>query len=174
MRARARVCVCVPVHFAETGTTSPHLAPVVTSQHDVVSCAASCYYSHQIVCNSFDLCPDQSCYLSTRHVPDGNVTNSTAVCRHFSRKPHVCVYMTSVLVLCCHFSMSLSVCSPEVSSDVVCHLSLFTNMKSVLVFTELPFTWTSCCYLSSVWVLSYVTIRTYRLSFITLRQVSCL
>ena len=86
-----RVCVCVPVHFAETGTTSPHLAPVVTSQHDVVSCAASCYYSHQIVCNSFDLCPDQSCYLSTRHVPDGNVTNSSAVCRHFSRKPHVCV-----------------------------------------------------------------------------------
>ncbi|XP_070195925.1 uncharacterized protein [Littorina saxatilis] len=73
------------LHFAETDKTPVHTAPMSSPQEDVVGCAASCYYNHQMVCNSFDLCPDQTCYLNTQHTAGGNVTNSTVLCRHFSR-----------------------------------------------------------------------------------------
>lgn len=72
-------------HFIETGLTSPYTASVMVSQQDVEGCAASCYYGRQLICNSFDLCPDQTCYLSTLHNPDGNVTDPKVSCRHFSR-----------------------------------------------------------------------------------------
>ncbi|KAL8606387.1 hypothetical protein ACOMHN_020541 [Nucella lapillus] len=76
------------LHFAEAGRSSPYSARVVTPDQTVGGCAASCYYSQDLLCDSFDLCPGGlGCYLSTLHVPDANVTAAqrNVSCRHFSR-----------------------------------------------------------------------------------------
>ncbi|XP_025109442.1 uncharacterized protein LOC112573361 [Pomacea canaliculata] len=72
-------------YFGEDGSTAPYHATKMVPDSDVVSCANVCYNSTSMLCNSFDLCDDKTCLLSTLHVPDGNATGQSGHCRHFSR-----------------------------------------------------------------------------------------
>ncbi|XP_025109444.1 uncharacterized protein LOC112573362 isoform X2 [Pomacea canaliculata] len=77
--------VAPQLNFGEDGSTAPYHATKMVPDSDVVSCANVCYNSTSMLCNSFDLCDDKTCLLSTLHVPDGNATGQSGHCRHFSR-----------------------------------------------------------------------------------------
>ncbi|XP_045160097.2 uncharacterized protein LOC123525262 isoform X2 [Mercenaria mercenaria] len=51
-----------------------------------VKCASYCVNNPSFICNSFDVCSDDTtCHLSKRHTDDGVVINTVKTCDHYSR-----------------------------------------------------------------------------------------
>ncbi|XP_060602473.1 uncharacterized protein LOC132755602 [Ruditapes philippinarum] len=59
---------------------------IIYNTSSPVKCASDCVNNPSFICNSFDVCSDDSsCHLSKMHSDDGVVLNTVKTCDHYSR-----------------------------------------------------------------------------------------